>query len=386
MRRKDGVSAVMTEGRTWWWTLVILVATPVVGVLAHSLASKLIGRLASRTPGTIDDSLVRHARGPTSVLVPLLALLFVIPYAGLTVGAASLLQHGISLALIAVTGWLIIAMFSVVDDVLVARYPINVDDNLRARRVVTQIGVLRRIAIVVVTIVTAAVILMTFPTVRSIGDSLLASAGVAGLVVGLAARPTLSSLIAGVQLALTEPIRLEDVVVVEGEWGRIEEIRTTFVVIRIWDQRRLVVPLSYFIEKPFQNWTRSTSDLIGSVFVFTDYRVPVDAIRSEVKRIVHGTELWNGKVMNVQVTDATESTIQIRVLVSASDSSKVWDLRCLVREQLVGYLQQHHPESLPRVRSESVVLPNPGEVAAITTGQPVSPGAAASASSSPPAV
>ncbi|MGH7668772.1 MAG: mechanosensitive ion channel family protein, partial [Gemmatimonadaceae bacterium] len=194
--------------------------------------------------------------------------------------------------------------------------------------------------------------LMTFPTIRHIGDSILASAGLAGLVIGLAARPTLENLIAGVQLVLTEPIRIDDVVIVEGEWGRIEQILTTYVVVRIWDLRRLIVPLSYFIEHPFQNWTRTSADIIGSVFVYTDYRVPVDEIRDEVQRVLKTTDLWDGKVWNVQVTDSKEHTVEVRVLVSTSDSSKGWDLRCLVRERLVTYLQQHHPESLPRTRVE----------------------------------
>ncbi len=367
-------------GRGWLWTVVVLVAAPVIGYLVHAALSALAHRVVRRTRSIVDDSLVRRAHGPTMVLLPLLALLFVLPVSGLPAPTVALLEHAIGLALIALTGWMIIALFSVIDDVVVARYPVDVEDNLRARRVLTQIGVLRRIAIVVVTIVTAAVILMTFPAVRSVGDSLLASAGIAGLVVGLAARPTLSSLIAGVQLALTEPIRIEDVVIVEGEWGWIEEIRTTFVVVRIWDQRRLVVPLSYFIEHPFQNWTRRSSDLIGSVLLYADYRVPVDALRQEAERILHGTKLWNGKVFNVQVTDATESTVQIRVLASASDSSKAWDLRCLLREQLVTFLQREYPQALPRVRSESVVRPNPGEIAAISTDSGANPGGAASAS------
>ncbi len=334
------------------WSLAVLVAAPVVGLIVHAIVAAVAGRLARPTAGTIGGSLVTHARGPARVLLPLLAELFALPAAGLSPGALDAWRHAVGVALIAGTAWLFIALLSVADDLVAERYDVTRKDNLQARRVMTQIGVMRRIVIVVVTILTAGLILMTFPAIRDIGDSILASAGLAGLVVGLAARPALANLIAGVQLALTEPIRIDDVVIVEGEWGWIEEIRTTYVVIRIWDLRRLVVPLSYFIEHPFQNWTRVTADLIGSVFVFADYRVPVDEVRTEVHRILQTTDLWDGKVWNVQVTDATEHTVQIRALMSASDSGRAWDLRCLVREALVKFLREHYPDSLPRARAE----------------------------------
>jgi small-conductance mechanosensitive channel len=194
--------------------------------------------------------------------------------------------------------------------------------------------------------------LMTFPAIRRFGASLLASAGVAGLIVGLAARETISSLLAGIQVALTEPIRLDDVVIVEGEWGRIEEIRMTYVVVRIWDERRLVVPLSYFIEKPFQNWTRKTANILGTVFLYVDYAVPVDEVREQLHRILKDSGLWDGKVWNLQVTDATERTMQLRALMSAPDSSTAWDLRCDVREKLIEFLQREYPGSLPVTRAE----------------------------------
>ncbi len=342
----------MADSTHWFWSLVVVVVAPVAALIAHTILVRIALRLTRLTETKADESLVRHARRPTRLIFPLAAILFVLPGLDLTPSALELAQHTLAVALIAACAWLLIALFSVVDDVVAARFPINVSDNLRARSVLTQIRVLRRIAIAVVTVVTMAIVLMTFPAIRHIGDSILASAGLAGLVVGLAARPALANLIAGVQLVLTEPIRIDDVVIVEGEWGRIEEIRTTYVVVRIWDLRRLVVPLSYFIEHPFQNWTRTSADLIGSVFVFADYRVPVDAVRNEVHRILGTTDLWDGKVWNVQVTDATEHTVQIRALMSAADSSKAWDLRCLVREQLVTFLQAHHPESLPRARAE----------------------------------
>jgi small-conductance mechanosensitive channel len=193
---------------------------------------------------------------------------------------------------------------------------------------------------------------MVFDQVRSLGASVLASAGVLSIIIGFAAQRTIANLFAGFQLALTQPIRLDDVVIVENEWGRIEEVTLTYVVVRIWDMRRLIVPLSYFIEKPFQNWTRSRSDLLGTVFIHADYTIPVDAVREELKRIVAQSSLWDGQVCVLQVTNATERTVELRALASAPDASKAWDLRCEIREKLIAFVQQNFPESLPRLRAE----------------------------------
>jgi small-conductance mechanosensitive channel len=229
---------------------------------------------------------------------------------------------------------------------------VDAADNLLARKVQTQLSVLHRVVSVVVILVALAIVLMTFPAIRSIGASLLASAGLVGLIVGVALKPTFSSLVAGIQIALTQPMRLEDVVIVEGEWGWIEEIRTTYVVVRIWDLRRLVVPLSYFIEHPFQNWTRTSADLLGAVPLWVDYTVPVGEVREELQRIVKTTKLWKGDVCVLQVTDANEHAIQIRALIDARNSGDAWDLRCYVREKLIDFLQQRYPKSLPRFRGE----------------------------------
>ena len=245
-----------------------------------------------------------------------------------------------------------ILLADVLGDAAYAKYRIDVSDNLAARRVRTQIQVLRRIFVVVVVIVTAAVMLMTFPAIHELGTSLLASAGLAGLIVGMAMKPTLSSLLAGLQIALTQPIRIDDVVIVQGEFGWIEEIETTYVIVRTWDLRRLVVPLSYFIENPFQNWTRKTADLLGTVFVYVDYSVPVEEVRQELHRILESSPLWDGKVWGLQVTNASEQAVEIRALMSAPNAPKAWDLRCYVRESLIKFLQERFPESLPKMRAE----------------------------------
>jgi small-conductance mechanosensitive channel len=270
-------------------------------------------------------------------------------------------RHFVGLVLIACVAWLIIAVINFLRDLITHRYAIDAADNLTARGVQTQVQVLRHVAVVVVVTVAASVMLMTFPNVRNVGQSLFASAGVAALVAGLAARSTFTNLFAGIQIALTQPIRLEDVVTVEGEWGWIEEIRTTFVVVRIWDLRRLVVPISYFIEKPFQNWTRKTANLLGTVFLYTDYTMPVEAVRQQFHRILEESGMWDGKVWGLQVTNASERTMELRALMSAPSGPAAWDLRCYVREKLIDFMQKEYPGSLPKARAELTRVPQPEE-------------------------
>jgi hypothetical protein len=264
----------------------------------------------------------------------------------------SALEHITGLALILATAWLAILLVDVSSDIMAARYRMDVEDNLLARRIQTQFQMMRRVLMILVVVITVAVMLMTFPAIRQIGMSILASAGLASLVVGLAMKDTLSNLIAGLQIAFTQPFRLEDAVIVENEFGWIEEIGTMYVIVRLWDLRRLVLPLAYFLEHPFQNWTRSTAELLGSVFLFADYRVPVAELREELRRICESTPLWSGKVCALQVTDCNASTVQVRALMGARNSGEAFDLRCLVREKLIDFLQRSYPESLPRVRGE----------------------------------
>jgi small-conductance mechanosensitive channel len=259
-----------------------------------------------------------------------------------------------ALVLIAVVGvaWLIIRIVRVMEDRVLARHDLFVKDNLQARKVHTQMKIVRRILVFVISIVALGVALMQYDSFRELGTGILASAGIAGLVVGLAAQKSISNLLAGLQIAITQPIRLDDVVIVEGEWGRIEEITLTYVVVRIWDLRRLVLPISYFIEKPFQNWTRVSADLLGTIYFYMDYGVPVDEIRAELLRILEASEHWDGKVHGVVVTNLTEKSMEVRALIRAEDSGKAWDLRCEVREKMMSYLQKNYPKALPRLRGE----------------------------------
>jgi small-conductance mechanosensitive channel len=256
-------------------------------------------------------------------------------------------------------GWLMIAGVYAFEDALMRRYDISASNNLRARRARTQLQLLRRIAISLLLVVDAGFILSLFENSRiwHYGAGLLASAGVASLVLATAAKSTVSNMLAGLQIALTEPIRLDDVVIVEGEWGRIEEITTAYVVIAIWDQRRLVVPLTYFIEQPFQNWTRENSELLGTAFLYLDYSVSVEALRQEFCRIVEESPLWDRKVCSLQVTNLSEHTMEIRCLMSARNSSEQFDLRCLVREKMIAFIQQNYPDAFPRTRFSSIAHP-----------------------------
>jgi small-conductance mechanosensitive channel len=335
----------------WIWPVVILVGSIVLALVIHRLLFVLVKRLTKRTGGVIAKSLARHTEGPTRWVLPLFALVLALPALPVRSDLVEILRHIVGLGVIASIAWVFMLASEVLSDTLYARYRVEVSDNLAARRIRTQTMVLRRIFIVVVVVITAGVMLVTFPAIRQLGTSLLASAGIAGLVVGMAMKSTLSNLVAGLQIAFTAPIRIEDVVIVDGEWGWIEEILTTYVVVRTWDLRRLVVPLSYFIENVFQNWTRRTSDLLAYVYIYCDYTAPVEELREEFRRILESTRLWDGKVCVLQVSDASEHTMQIRALTSAADSSKAWDLRCLVRERLIQFLQERYPESLPRARA-----------------------------------
>lgn len=345
-------SKFLADWHAWLISAAVLAAAIVIARVAHAIIFSTGKKLAARTGSPLDDSIFRHSHRPARWILPILTLLFALPLTALPSTFKGPLRHALGLGLIACAAWLGIAMIEVFEDILAQRYRIDVQDNLQARKIQTQTEVLHRIAVVVISIVAISVMLMTFPEIRQFGVSLFASAGLAGLVVAMAARPTLSSLIAGVQIALTEPIRIDDVVIVEGEWGRIEEIGTTYVVVRIWDLRRLIVPLSYFIEHPFQNWTRTSASILGSVFIYTDYTIPVEDIRQEFSRILHSSASWDKQVCVLQVTNASERTIELRALMSAADSSTAWDLRCMVREKLIAFLQKDHPDCLPRARIE----------------------------------
>ena len=326
----------------------------VLALMSYEGLLLLGGYLVEQTGSVFGSALIRHLRQPLGLLVPVIVGQLLLRGLELSPALTDRLHHALVLVDIAAIGWLLVRLTSVAEDVMHQHYLVNFKDSLGARRIQTQFQMLRRIVVIAVQLLALAVMMMTFPMIRELGAGLLASAGVAGLVIGVAARPFLENLIAGVQIGLTQPIRIDDVVIVEGEWGRIAEITATHVVVRIWDDRRLIVPLNYFNTKPFQNWTWANSELLGTAFFYVDYTFPVEAGREELKRILDDSDLWDGRAWGLQVTETTDRTVTLRALMSAPDAPTAWDLRCLVRERFVAFLQQHYPQCLPRTRfSES---------------------------------
>jgi small-conductance mechanosensitive channel len=333
--------------------VVILGLAVVVALALHNWATQLARRLlAHRYPNTF--SIFERTRGPTRLALLTLAMIVVIPVAPIKTETAEVLARLLAMAVIGLIGWTAIVILNIAADIYLRRYRLDVDDNLLARKHNTQVRVLLRTFVGLLVLITIGAALMTVPAVRQYGISLFASAGVAGIVAGLAARPVLSNLMAGVQLAMTQPIRLYDAVVVEGESGTIEEIGSTFVTVKLWDLRRMVVPLTYFIERPFQNWTREgSSSLIGSVMLHVDYAAPVAIIREKFNEILKQSSKWDGKTAAFQVTDLKEGTMELRGLMSARSAGQTFELRCEVREKLIDFLQKEHPEALPRSRQVS---------------------------------
>lgn len=334
--------------------LIIGVGAIAVGFVAYVIVFFFLKRLILRKTANPrqTESFINLLRSPVRLFFPILALKIVLPSLVLSRGSGSIVDHLVNLLLISSLTFIAIRAVNILKDYVISKYKLDQHDNLQARKIHTQINVIRRIVIVGILLVSFSSMLMTFEKVRQLGTSILASAGIIGIILGIAAQKSISTLIAGLQIAITQPIRLDDVVIVEGEWGNIEEITLTYVVVKIWDQRRLVLPITYFLEKPFQNWTRRTSELLSTVFIYVDYTFPVERVREELKNILQSTPLWDKRVCTVQVTKATERTIEVRALMSAADSSIAWDLRCLVREKLIDFLKNEFPNSIPRSRVE----------------------------------
>jgi small-conductance mechanosensitive channel len=337
-----------TTGSVW----IIALSVVLFSFLIYFVISWLLLRIGRKSPDNLIGIAWQKFRNP--VLFLILLIDFIILQGLFTPGVeiTTFTAIFIKLAFIFVITWFVIRSINLSREVILRQYDISEKDNLKARKIYTQFRVLENIIIFIVILVAIAIALMTFDGIRRIGVSLFASAGVAGIIIGFAAQKLIASVLAGFQIALTQPIRIEDVVIVENEWGWIEEITLTYVVVRIWDKRRLIVPSTYFIENPFQNWTRVSADILGTVFIYTDYTVPVDELRKELTRILEGTDLWDGQTNVLQVTNAKDHTLEIRALMSAVDSPTAWDLRVLVREQLISFLQLKYPGSLPRTRIE----------------------------------
>ena len=331
-------------------TAATLIFAVLVALAIGGFAINLLRRLAARTPGKADELVVERIAGPLRWILIAIALSFAQRGIELRPWAAILWQQVAGFVVPGLIGWLVIAIIKALADVTIVRNDITIADNLRARRRQTRVGILTRIAVFAVVFLTVCMMLLSIPSIRNVGVTLMASAGLAGLAVGAAAQPALKNLIAGIQMAFTEPIRLDDVIIMDGEWGRIEEIRLTYIVVRIWDDRRLIVPVAKFLEERFQNWTRSTSQLMGSVFLHLDWSADIPRIREKAGEVIAANPRWDRRFWNLQVTDALEETIQVRVLMTANDASLAFDLRCDIREALIAFIAAEMPEALPRRR------------------------------------
>ena len=344
--------AILENWREFAVPVGILFSAVVAALIVHYLLLKILKRLSRAVTVIPEGALTKHFCGPSRWLLLFVAIRFALTLQPLSAELANVLGHFIGLVLIGLVSWLLIEIVYLLEDCVFAGFDIEEKDNLRARKIHTQLRVVKRIAIVIVTILAFGTMLMTFPRVRQLGAAILASAGIVGIVLGMAAQRTIATFIAGLQIAFTQPIRVDDVVIVENEWGRIEEITLTYVVVRIWDLRRIIVPITYFIEKPFQNWTRATADILGTVYIYVDYTVSVDTVRQQLQKILNDCELWDKKVCGLQVTKTTEHTVELRALMSAADASDAWALRCQVREKLVEFIRENFPNALPKIRAE----------------------------------
>ncbi len=337
-------------GLRWAYGLAVIGAMAWLLSRVGGIIEVFLHTLSTRADTAWDDVVLPLAGTAARRALPLLALILGTPALPLSPALAEVVDNATSLLLIGVVAFILFQIVNAAATFVLKPHRIDVADNLQARAIHTQVIVLKKVAVTIIGVFTLASMLMVFDSVRQFGASILASAGIAGIVVGFAAQRSIATLLAGFQIALTQPIRVDDVVIVENEWGRIEDITLTYVVMRIWDRRALVVPITYFIEKPFQNWTRTSADILGTVVLYLDYAVPVDRLRLELTRILNASRYWDGRVNALQVTDATEHTLQLRALASAADASRAWDLRCEIREKLIAFVQQNYPDSLPRIR------------------------------------
>ncbi|AHM59883.1 mechanosensitive ion channel protein MscS [Flammeovirgaceae bacterium 311] len=333
---------------------MILISAAIFGglLVKYIIFNSLRFTFRNHKDAILIHSLLSRCSSVLSFLIPLIILSITLPLMDTTPKEHRFLEKTLEVLMIIGFAWLAIKVIYVAQDYINENFDIDKENNFLARKVRTQVQFIRKLLIIGVVIITLSILLLSFESVRTIGAGLLTSAGVTGIIIGFAAQKSIANLIAGFQIAFTQPIRIDDVVIVESEFGRIEEITLTYVVIRLWDLRRLVVPINYFIEKPFQNWTRQSTELLGTVFLYTDYFVPLKEIRAELRRLCEASPHWDKKVCVLQVTDTTETAVQLRVLVSALNSGNAWELRVYLREKLVEFIREQYPESLPLTRAE----------------------------------
>jgi len=336
----------------YFWMILFFIIAILIGYFTHFILFKILKRITDYTTIGLDKYFVKHLKDPIRLFFILIAFRTAISLlkTPLPPEISAFLQSILYFITLFAIGWSLVKLISVFEDFLIQKYRMDKKDNLFARKIHTQFMVFKHLGIIIVAIVIISVTLLRFESVRTLGTGLLTSVGIMGIVVGLAAQKTVVALIAGIQIAFSQPIRIDDVVIVENEWGRVEEINFTYVVVKIWDSRRLIVPTSYFLEHPFENWTKTSSDMLGTVFLYVDYRLPVDELRHELLKILDQSPWWDKRVSALQVTDCKETTMELRALMSVADSSSAWELRCEVREKLINFIQKNYPECLPRLR------------------------------------
>lgn len=333
------------------WISIIFVGSILAGLLLKYVIDFFLKTYTRKRDSVFTQSLLNHISGPLLIFLPVLFLAIGFSTIILPTVIHFPINKIVQVILIISFSWLIIKFVYVLEDLVYLEFEVDKADNFKERKIRTQLQFIKKLIIIVIIIVTISLLLLSFENVRRLGAGLLTGAGVAGIIIGFAAQKSLANLLAGFQIAFTQPIRIDDVLVVENEWGRVEEINLTYVVLRIWDQRRLILPITYFVEKPFQNWTRTTAEILGTVFLYLDYTVPVQEIREELVRIVSESKWWDKNIVGLQVTNSTAETIEVRALMSASNSSNAFDLRCQVRESLIDFIQKNYPDSLPKTRA-----------------------------------
>ncbi|MBS1665162.1 MAG: mechanosensitive ion channel [Bacteroidetes bacterium] len=357
------------------WDGLLAALALVLGLILKFILSLLLKKKPKdgRPSFSLTRSILSRLSKPFTGFLPLLALNFLMPAMRMRTNVYHAINKIVEILLAIAFANVLIGVIKVFEDYVYHHYDIKKADNLKERKIRTQLQFIRRLAISLIIILTACIILLSFNNLRKLGTGLLTGVGVGGIIIGFAAQKSLGNLLAGFQIAFTQPLRIDDVLVVEGEWGRVEEITLTYVVVNIWDQRRLILPINYFVEKPFQNWTRTTADILGTVFLYLDYTIPLDPMREEFTRLLESNPLWDKRVKVLQVTNASEKTIEVRALMSASSSGNAFDLRCDIREGLIKWVQQNYPDCFPINRAIIEREDRPAGPGAITLSPPGHP-------------
>ncbi|OAQ38995.1 mechanosensitive ion channel protein MscS [Pedobacter psychrophilus] len=336
------------------YNLIILLISVAFAFLLKAIFYSLTSYYRKHEHFSFLRSMVLHLSKPLNFFLPLVSINSFSNLMKLSKIESDILDKAIEIGLIISFSYILINLIRVIQDFFISTYDLKKENNLKERKIRTQLQFLKKFLVALILVLTVAAILFSFDGMRKIGTGLLTSVGIGGIIIGFAAQKSLGNLLAGFQIAFTQPIRIDDVLVVEGEWGKVEEITLTYVVIQIWDQRRLILPITYFIEKPFQNWTRISAEILGTVFLYVDYTLPLADLRKEYDRLIDNHPLWDKKVKVIQVTDSKETVMEVRILLSANNSSDAFDLRCDIREGLITFIQKNYPNSLPRTRSEFI--------------------------------